>query len=174
MAETGFSLLRKNLQKTITRVRRNIGLGEEPILQRPFFRRELVYKRPRKEEVVKYDEVKTFKDDEGRTLKAYYNNGKLVFTEEVGEEELSEAKPHPFSRTRPQSSVVEDVLRYRREYGILSNIRRAVRSAAKASELEVEQKPNEREEALKEEIAELRKRLKQKDEEIRRLSGHHY
>jgi hypothetical protein len=168
--DTGFSLLRKNIRKTLMRLRENIGLKGEPILQRPIFRREPAYeRRPRREESIEYDEVRTFSDDEGRTLRAYYNNGRLVYTEEIGEGEISTATAQTVER--PQSSIIEDIINYRRKFGILSSIRRGLRAAALKTEQEIKAMQDK---ARQQEVEELRRELKRAREEIRRLSGHHY
>jgi hypothetical protein len=84
MSETGFQVLRKNLRRTFQRLRENLT-GGEPILPLRETIRGEASTHPKYESTIEYDTVKTFKTQDGRTIRVYYLNDKPVHIEELEE-----------------------------------------------------------------------------------------
>jgi uncharacterized membrane protein YccC len=162
VVETGFSYLRKNLRRTIMRVRENLGLRSEPLLLR--FRAYEPHK-PVEEVEVYEREAKTEAEAE---KPAEEPEAQEVRPKEVARE-LREV------RERPARTLIEDIIAYRREHGIMASVRRILEASARQAEMEVaraqaqaqDQEARRREEALRQEVERLR-------QELKRLQGAHY
>jgi hypothetical protein len=142
MSETGFQVLRKNLRRTIQRIRENIA-GGEPIL--PLRRESSTH--PEYESTVEYDEEKTFRTQDGKLIRVYYLNGKPVHVEELEEpvesvgsqkaQESIEASHVEIEAPLPSKLIKRERPRLIEGPRVVGALRRYVDSLAQERELEV-------------------------------------
>jgi len=180
------ALFRRNLLKFRANLRRSLGLPRRPIR---IARERLILRRLPEEEPTRAVRRVVY-DSEGRPREEVsYPTGPRSLTASTSPATTETSSPGPREATpevshahTPPPSVgaeriektrnpIQRIIEARREYGILWNIRRAIKSAVEATqrEMEIERRKKELE------LEEYRRRLEaQRREEERRGRGLHY